>query len=419
MIFKKLIIFLENVIFYYNLKLKIMKISKLNYLICLCILSLFVFNKQVNGQRLAINHGPYLQYMTPNEVTVVWTTTVDCISWIDIFEEDGSSFYEKNRPRVFEASDGLKTIGKTHKITLTNLKPSTRYVYRAYSKEVIDPNYRYPVYGRTVSTDPTTRQQLYFTTDKLNKDKTKCVVISDMHEHASKIGKILEDVNWDEIDFVVSDGDFVSDIDYEKDLFDGGLDTCVDIFAKEIPFYAVRGNHETRGKMAHKVKDYFYSPQNKYYYTFSSGNTLFIILDGGEDKPDSAIEYSGLVDFDSYRTKEAEWLKKVTESEKFKNAEHIIVFNHIPPFTKKMFWHGDAEVREKFVPILNNADIDLMICGHNHRYSFQDKKSGVNNFPIITIDNNSRMELTIDGSGINATIIDINKKVQSQLFFEK
>ncbi|GAG81713.1 unnamed protein product, partial [marine sediment metagenome] len=269
------------------------------------------------------------------------------------------------------------------------------------------------------STDPTNGKLLYFTTDKLNKDKTKCVVIADMHGQASKIGKLLEDVNWDETDFVVSNGDFVSNLNYENDLFDGGIDTCVDIFAKEIPLYFIRGNHETRGIMAHKLKSYFYCPQNKFYYTFSSGSTLFIVLDGGEDKPDSALEYSGLVDFDSYRTKEAEWLKKVTESDKFKNAEHIIVFNHVPPFTKKAFWHGDAEVREKLVPILNNAGIDLMICGHTHRYSFQEKKSGENNFPILTIDAKSRLDLTIDSSGINATIFDINKKVQTQLSFEK
>jgi predicted phosphodiesterase len=395
-----------------------MKLKQCNSLISLGILFLFMFNQQVSAQKLEINHGPYLQYMTPNEVTVVWTTNVDCISWIEVYEEDGSSFYEKDRPRFFEASDGLKTIGRIHKITLTDLKPATRYVYRAYSKEVKDRFYRNPVYGGTVSTDPTNGRLLYFTTDKLIKDKTKCVVIADMHGNASKVGKLLEDVNWDEIDFVVSNGDYVSNLNSEDDLFDGGLDTCVDIFAKEIPYYAVRGNHETRGVMAHKLKNYFYCPQNKFYYTFSSGSTLFIILDGGEDKPDSALEYSGLVDFDTYRTEEAEWLKKVTESDKFKNAEHIIVFNHVPPFTKEKFWHGDAEVREKLVPILNNAGIDLMICGHTHRYSFQEKKSGVNNFPILTIDNKSRLDLSIDSSGINATVIDIDKKVQVELVFE-
>ncbi len=69
--------------------------------IFLSILLLFMPNQQVNGQRLEISHGPYLQYLTTNEVTVVWTTTVDCISWIEAFEEDGTNFYQlfKRQPR--------------------------------------------------------------------------------------------------------------------------------------------------------------------------------------------------------------------------------------------------------------------------------------------------------------------------------
>jgi len=262
------------------------------------------------------------------------------------------------------------------------------------------------------------RQLQYITTEKLNKEQTSCVVIADMHGIGSKTGALLEDVNWEETDFVVSDGDFLSDFDREDDLF-ACLDTCVDIFAKEIPLYMVRGNHETRGSIANELKNYFHFPQNKYYFSFSSGSTLFIVLDGGEDKPDSDIEYSGLVDFDPYRTSVAKWLQEVTESEEFKSAEHVIVFNHMPPFVAgRSAWHGDTEVAEKFVPILNNAGIDLMISGHTHRYSFIEKNSDENNFPIIVMSNNCRMDLSIDSSGIRATTIDIDKKVISELVFE-
>lgn len=386
------------------------------YLIFITFLFLPYLSLFPQEESFVINHGPYLQYLTTNEVTIVWTTTTEGTSWVEFYEEDGSNFYEKERPKIFAASDGLKSIGKIHKVTLTDLKPSTKYVYRIYSKEVKNRNYRSPVFGKTIATSP--RQLQYFTTDKLNRDHTSCVVISDMHEDASKIGRLLEDVNWDETDFIVSDGDFLSDFDQENDLF-VALDTCVDIFAKEKPLYIVRGNHETRGSIASELKNYFHFPQNNYYYTFTSGSTLFIVLDGGEDKPDSDIEYSELVDFDPYRTREVKWLQDLIESEKFKHADHIIVFNHIPPFfPNRSAWHGDMEVREKFLPILNNAGIDLMICGHTHRYAFLDRKSGENNFPIIVMNNNCRMNLTIDSSGIKATTIDINKKVLSQLTFE-
>jgi acid phosphatase type 7 len=393
-----------------------MKLNRSLYYTFLCAFVFLTLSfHQGYGQELEINHGPYIQYLTSNEVTIVWTTTTDCISWVEFYEEDGSNFYQKERQKAFAASDGLKTISRIHKVKLSNLDPASTYVARIYSREVKSRNYRNPVYGKTVASG--TRQLQYITTEKLNKDQTSCIVISDMHENASKIGTLLEDVDWEGTDFVVSDGDLISDFDEESDLF-AGLDTCVDIFAKEKPLYFVRGNHETRGSKASELKNYFHFPKNKYYYTFSSGNTLFIVLDGGEDKPDSDLEYHELVDFDSYRSIQIKWLQEVTESEEFKSAEHIIVFSHFPPFARgKSAWHGETEVTDKFVPILNNAGIDLMISGHTHRYSYLEKNSDENNFPIIVMSNNCRMDLSIDSSGIKATTIDIDKKVISQLVF--
>ena len=91
----------------------------------------------------------------------------------------------------------------------------------------------------------------------------------------------------------------------------------------------------------------------------------------------------------------------------------------MPPFVSgRSAWHGDTEVAEKYVPILNNAGIDLMISGHTHRYSFIEKNINENNFPIIVMNNNCRMDLSIDSSGIKATTIGIDKKVISELVFE-
>jgi len=425
----------------------------------------------------SINHGPYLQYLTANEVTIVWTTTGDAVSWVEFYADDGSHFYQTERPKHFAASDGLKVIGKIHKVTLTNLKPGTRYLYRVYSKEVLDKNYNNPLFGRTAATDvyrrqPLSfktielnkektfcvvladmlsnsskiaglladvkwdetdfvvsngsnpvfgrtdatdvyrRQPLSFRTIELNKEKTFCVVLADMHNNSSKIAGLLADVKWDETDFVVSNGDFIGTFNREEDFFSGGLDTCVSIFATGKPIYFVRGNHETRGNSAWELKNYLHSPNNEYFYTFVSGKTLFIVLDGGEGKPDSDIEYNELVDFDPYRSKVADWLRNVTESDEFKSSEHKIVFSHIPPFfLGRSAWHGDTEVREKYVPVLNKAGIDLMISGHTHRYAFIDRKSGENEFPIIVLNNNCRMDLLIDSNGISATITDLERKV--------
>lgn len=336
------------------------------------------------------------------------------------YEFDGSNFYQKERPKYFSSTDGLKTIGKIHKVTLPDLKPATKYAYRIFSKEVVSKTYSSPIFGRTDASEVYQRRPLFFTTGKPDKEKTSAVVLTDVHNSSARIGSLLKDVNLNEMDFMVTNGDIVGAFNKEEDLFNGGLDTIADLFASAKPVYIVRGNHETRGTMAPVFRNYFYFPENKFYYTFNSGKNLFLVLDCGEDKPDSDKEYSDLVDFDRYRSQEVRWLKQVVASEKFKSAEHVIVFLHMPPFFPgRTPWHGDMEMKEKLVPILNEAGIDLMISGHTHRYAFIDKNEDGNNFPIIVMNNNSRMELTIDKSGITAKTTDINKKVISELSFKK
>ena len=43
-----------------------------------------------------ITHGPYLQNLSENEVTVVWTTDKTCKSWVEFSKkEDGKNFYSQ------------------------------------------------------------------------------------------------------------------------------------------------------------------------------------------------------------------------------------------------------------------------------------------------------------------------------------
>lgn len=374
-------------------------------------------SKTVQSQSLRINHGPYLQYVTPTEATLVWTTNKNSMAWVEFYKMDKSTYYAKERPKVFAAEDGLKTIGKIHKVTLESLEPNTTYAYRIYAREVLEHKQQNSLFGETVATRVYLREPLYFTTLKTTPDEVNFVLLTDTHEKPKKIGSLLKNTNFNKTDFVIIDGDFMNNFDEEKNLFQGGLDTLTQIFAKEKPLYLVRGNHETRGVMGSQLKNYLHLPHGKYYYTFSYGDSFFIVLDAGEDKADSDIEYSSLAAFDSYRTKQANWLKKVLESEKFRQAKHKIVFSHIPPYGGSN-WHGDIELQKKFVPLLNKAEIDIMICGHTHRYNFVPAKKGKNQFPILICDNDAKVNVTINTKGITATTIGLDKKVISTLNFK-
>lgn len=112
----------------------------------------------------------------------------------------------------------------------------------------------------------------------------------------------------------------VSHMDNESQLFERFINTSVKLFASETPFYMVRGNHESRGVYAKQYLNYFPTPTGMPYYTFKEGPVFFIVMDGGEDKPDNDIEYLGTAAFDQYREEEAEWLRKVVESDDFKSS---------------------------------------------------------------------------------------------------
>lgn len=390
-----------------------MKKNQIQIKLFLCAAFLLFSAKITFSQNLKLIHGPIIQHLTDNSVVINWSTSINSVAWVEYYEEDDSNFYQKERKKVFNSTAGIKTIDTLHKVILRNLKPSTKYAYRIYSQEVTKDG----KFGKTVATRVYKRKPLYFSTQDPIKKQTSCVILTDIHEDAELTGKLLEKVDLEETDFVLINGDFVDQFNNDEDLY-ATIDTCVDEFAKEKPLYIVRGNHETRGSKAPLLNKYFHFPDHKYYYTFSYGTTFFIVLDSGEDKPDSDIEYYGLADYDSYRSEQAKWLEQVVESKEYKMAKQKIVFMHIPPYMEESDWHGTLDVRKKFMPILNKAGIDLMISGHTHYYSYIPVKVGKNNFPIIIQDNNAITSLSIDSEGIKVKMINEDSEIISDVFFE-
>lgn len=129
------------------------------------------------------------------------------------------------------------------------------------------------------------------------------------------------------------------------------------------------------------------------------------MLDSGEDKPDSDIEYGGITAFDSYRDEQAAWLKDAIHSKMFTEAPFKIAVAHIPPFRG---WHGEEEIADKFVPLLNEGGIDVMLCAHLHRFVRKDPSPGNYNFPVIVNSNHSVLKAKADNETLKITIVDAN-----------
>ncbi|MEA4979012.1 MAG: purple acid phosphatase, partial [Petrimonas sp.] len=94
----------------------------------------------------------------------------------------------------------------------------------------------------------------------------------------------------------------------------------------------------------------------------------------------------------------------------FQSAPFRVAVLHIPPVGST--WHGTKEIAEKFLPLLNEAGIDIMLCGHLHNYQLINKGDDKNvNFPILVNDDETYLDVTADDKKIDVFRKDLSGKI--------
>lgn len=348
------------------------------------------------AQSVKITHGPYLQAVGQNEVTIVWTTDKDAVSWVELAGEGSESFYAMERARYYDTKNGNRIIGKLHKVRIGGLEEGAVYRYRVFSKEVLSHIGHKVQYGNVASTDVYSKKPLEFRTLDSEKERISFRVINDIHSRIPDFRSLSKGVSRANTDFVIFNGDMVSAMIDENQFFEGFMDEAVTLFASEVPVFFSRGNHETRGPFSVTFPDYYPTATGKLYYTFRQGPVGFIVLDCGEDKPDSDIEYCDLARFDDYRSEQRDWLVKALSDDAFKTAPLKIVVVHIPPVGSD--WHGPNDLKNKILPVLKNKGITAMICGHTHRYNYIEPDPALHDFPIIINAHNTALDISANRS---------------------
>lgn len=348
-------------------------------------------------------HGPYLQGTTANGTYVYFTTSGMGLSNIEVRKQNSADI-----TKHYAYNDGLIEIDTISKIHITGLEPNTLYEYRMISKEVA----RFAPYSIKYGDSITSGWYKFKTFDPYAKN-VSFAVVNDIHDKSDKYRKLLSYVPLDKADLVFMNGDMVNSFYKPDQLFTSFIDVSVEKFATEKPFAMVRGNHETRGPLARQLKNFILRPNGTIYGLYMLGETAVLMLDSGEDKYDHHHEYYGATAFDRYREKQTVWLKEIVQTEAFRNAKRRIVIVHIPPFYNRQKLdparpgsHSLNEVNRLFMPVLNNAKIDLMLCGHTHRHSFLDIKEGENNFPILVNDNNSIIWVESSSDKVGVKVIN-------------
>ena len=358
-----------------------------------------------------IKCGPWVTAVGENEMTIVWTSTSRCMGWVEVAPDDGSSFYAVERPKFYEDFLGRHIVSEVHHIRLTNLKPGTVYRYRLFQQCIDDRGHSPIPLGRVTASNVYSRKPFAVRTLDKSKEEISFTMINDIHGRDDVMDAHTKGITADKPDFVVFNGDMASFMGSIADIEKDFMARASKNFSSDFPIVYVRGNHETRGPGYNEFMNLFPSSTGTPSYMFVHGPAAFVVVDCGEDKPDSDIEYGGTAAYDAYREQIAEWLKKATSTEEFKSAPVKIALMHIP-FEKEAGWWGNNELKRLLLPMMNEAGIDLMLSGHNHGYSFREKGSlNGNEFPILVNSNNDRVEVKVTKSAIKLVVKNLEGSV--------
>lgn len=365
---------------------------------------------------IRIIHGPYLQNVGEREATLVWISDSPSVGWVETAPDDGTHFYARERPKTYDTHIGIKRTGRIHTVRLTGLEPGTRYRYRVCVQEVTAHKGNRVTYGDMAATDVYGREPLAFRTNDSTKPTVAFAMVNDIHGQNDLLGQLIGQCDMDATDLVLFNGDMVSAFNNEEQVFGGFMDRAVKLFASTVPAYYCRGNHETRGALAPAFKDYFNPSSEELFYMFRQGPVCFVVLDCGEDKPDSDIEYYGITAYDDYRTRQAKWLREALHSDLYRQAPFKVIVCHMPPFGG---WHGELDIARKFIPLLNEARPDVYLSAHLHEYIRHAAGEDGVAFPLIVNSNHTLLKGEADSHRLTLRVSGPDGKETDRLVIEK
>jgi len=310
------------------------------------------FNLQLRANKedyIAVKRGPYLQKGASNTVTIKWRTSRATQSVIN---------YGTNL-NVLSQSKSELSLKKDHEITLNNLQANTKYYYEISNSDFI--------------IEPKT-EDLYFKTAPIVGERQAvtawilgdCGIINSnqravRNAYYNYIGNEHTDLLLFLGDNAYNDG---TDGDYQYAVFQNMYEDKL----KNTISWSTRGNHERYDPITQSVAyyDIFSFPTNaecgglasgtEAYYSFDYANIHFIVLDSYDSNKD--------VGESMYN-----WCKADVQNT---TAEWLVALWHHPPYTKGSH-NSDVEtylieMRQNFLPMLEDNGVDLVLSGHSHSY---------------------------------------------------
>lgn len=350
---------------------------------------------------------PYLQNPVDDGITVSWLTNAPVYSWVEYGTDT------VNLKKAHTVVDGQVICNNyIHKIRLNDLLPGKDYYYRICSKEILVYRAYRKVFGDTVKSD--------FCRFKMPGNETTdfvALVFNDIHKQHRTMEALYEQVKDQPYDFVIFNGDCIDDPENEEQAVYSLKFFNEKVGASRLPVFYLRGNHEIRNAYSIQLRELFDYVGNKTYGAFNWGDTRFVMLDCGEDKPDTHWVYYGLNDFTRLREDQAGFLKQELNGQAFRKATKRVLLHHVP-----LYGNTDEyqPCRVLWGKLLEKAPFDVALNAHTHEYAFHPKGALGNNFPVFIGGGYSRndatvMVLTKRGDILSIKVLDTNGKILKEM----
>lgn len=365
---------------------------------------------KVYDTKPVITEGPYLVALSDTAVSVVWMTDTPSHAKVNV-GIGAAALTEVVEPVV----DGLVPVGLRHVVTLRGLKPGTTYRYQAVSTRVVKLKAYWPDKGLS-----TESKIASFTTFDPDAATASFTAVTDTHEDVARINKLMKMVDWPTTNALIHLGDAFDWIDTEDQLFRRWLTPIVAGLGPGKPLIYARGNHELRGPFARALSHYVPTPEGRFYFARDLGPMHLVVLDTGEDKPDDTNVYAQLNRTIPYRAAELAWFEDhVAATPRMRSAPFRVIAMHQP----KWGWLEGGPA--PWLSVANAANVDLVIAGHNHRFSYE-APNAEHTYHLLVVgqDQVARVEATatelravvtgIDGTVVKTLVIPVSAGSRSK-----
>lgn len=279
-------------------------------------------------------------------------------------------------------------------VRLTGLRPSTKYWYRTVTTPFTD---YANIYDAKLG-EPVVSPVHSFTTPGVGAAGHFCM-ITDTHAQWESYQMIARKLKELAPSAVVWNGDATNTTQKKATAVEIFLNPPIDDrdWSADVPTFFESGNHDFRGSWISKKEEVVFprDPSErrgdqwdlKWNFAVRLGDIAMVGLDTGEDKPDAHPKWFGLASFEPYRRAQTAWLEEQFARPEIASARFKVVFCHIPLFAEEGspayphdgvgidpedYAHWSRECAELWGPVLDRAGVQLVVCGHQHCFRFDE-----------------------------------------------